>query len=85
MHDINALIQRCYHKFYKLPRRYLQIRAQVFESYIKGAVMQIAYNKYLIASTRITNTEVYAFTAILVSTLMIRKVLFINRKDNRNC
>ena len=39
----------------------------------------------MIASTQITNTEVLAFIAALVFNLLSRKVLFINRKDNRNC
>ena len=39
----------------------------------------------MIASTQITNTEVFAFIAVLVSKLLSRKVLFINRKYNRNC
>ena len=47
--------------------------------------MQIYDNKYMIASTRITNTEIFAFTAVLVFKLLSRKVLFINKKDNRNC
>ena len=34
-------------------------------------------NKYMIALTQITNTEIFAFIAVLV--------LFINIKDNRNC
>ena len=38
----------------------------------------------MIASTQITNTEVFAFTAILVFKLLSRKVLLIYRKDNRN-
>ena len=43
------------------------------------------YNsKYMIASTQITNTEIFAFIAVLVFKLLSRKVLFINRKDNRN-
>ena len=37
------------------------------------------------ASTLITNIKVFAFAAVLVCKLLIRKVLFINRKDNRNC
>ena len=37
------------------------------------------------ASTQITNTEIFAFIAVLVFKLLSRKVLFINRKDNRNC
>ena len=39
----------------------------------------------MIASTQITNIEILAFIAVLVFKLMSRKVLFINRKDNRNC
>ena len=39
----------------------------------------------MIASTEITNTEIFAFTAALVFKSLSRKVLFINRKDNRNC
>ena len=38
----------------------------------------------MIASTQITNTEVFAFTAILVFKLLSRKVLLMYRKDNRN-
>ena len=38
----------------------------------------------MMASTQITNTEIFAFIAFLVFKLMSRKVLFINRKDNRN-
>ena len=57
---------------------------QVFESYIKATFM-LSNNKYMIASTQITNTEVYAFISVLDFALLSRKVLFINRKDNRNC
>ena len=39
----------------------------------------------MIASTQITNTEVFLFIAVLVFKLLSCKVLFINRKDNRNC
>ena len=39
----------------------------------------------MIASTQITNTEVFAFIAVLVFKLSSQKVLFINKKDNRNC
>ena len=38
----------------------------------------------MIASTQITNTEIFAFIAVLVFDLWSRKVLFINIKDNRN-
>ena len=47
--------------------------------------MQLCNNKYMITSTQITNTEIYAFIAALVFKLLRRKTLFINRKDNRNC
>ena len=39
----------------------------------------------MIALTEITNTEIFAFIAGLVFKLLNRKVLFIYRKDNRNC
>ena len=34
---------------------------------------------------QITSTEIFAFIAALVFKLMRREVLFINRKDNKNC
>ena len=44
------------------------------------------YNeKYMIASTQIKDTEIFAFIAVLVFKLLSRKALLINRKDNRNC
>ena len=39
----------------------------------------------MIASTQITNTEKFAFIAVLVVKLLSHKILFIDRKDNRNC
>ena len=51
---------------------------------LKGTIIQIIYNnKYMITSTQITNTEVFAFVAVLIFKLMSRKVLFIIRRDNR--
>ena len=38
----------------------------------------------MIASTQITNAEVFAFIDVQVYKLLVLKVLFINRKDNRN-
>ena len=38
----------------------------------------------MIASAQITNTEIFAFIAALVLKSLSRKVLFTNRKDNRN-
>ena len=40
-------------------------------------------NKYMIASTQKTNTEIFTFTTFLVFQLLSHKVMFINRKDNR--
>ena len=42
-------------------------------------------NKYMIASTQMKNTDIFAFIAVLVIKLLSCQVLFINRKDNRNC
>ena len=39
----------------------------------------------MLALTQITNTEIFAFMALLVFKLLSHKVLFINRKDYRNC
>ena len=37
-------------------------------------------NKYMFASTQITNTESFAVIAVLIVKLLSRKVLFINKK-----
>ena len=39
----------------------------------------------MIVSIQIKNTEIFAFTAFLVFKLLSSRVLFVNRKDNRNC
>ena len=39
----------------------------------------------MIASTQNTKTEIFAFIAVPVFKLLSRKVLFINRKDNKIC
>ena len=39
-------------------------------------------NKCMIASTHITNTEIFTFIGVLVFKLLSRKVLLISRKDN---
>ena len=36
----------------------------------------------MITSTQITNTEIFAFIAVIVLKLLNRKVLFTNRKDS---
>ena len=53
--------------------------------YLKLHSCKLNNIKYKIASTQITNTEIFAFMAVLVFKLSSREVLFINRKDNRNC
>ena len=39
----------------------------------------------MIASTQIANTETFAFMAVVVFKFLSDEVLFINRKDNKNC
>ena len=53
--------------------------------FLKVQSCKLCNNKYMITSTQITNTGIFAFVALLVFKLSSRKVLFINRKDNRNC
>ena len=52
---------------------------------LKGTIMQIMCNKYMVPSTEIRNTGIFTFIAVLVFKLLSRKVLFANRNDNRNC
>ena len=62
--------------FMKMHDSVIVLKVQSFKLYKK---------KHIIASTQITNTEIFAFIVILVFKLWSRKVLLINRKDNRNC
>ena len=39
----------------------------------------------MITFTHIANTEISTFIAVPVFKLMSRKVLFVNREDNKNC
>ena len=43
-----------------------------------------SYNKYMIASSQIRNADIFAFIAALVFKLLSRKVLFINKKRQKN-
>ena len=54
-------------------------------SQLKVQSCKLYNNKYMITSTQITNIEIFAFIAVPVFELLNRKVLFINRKFNRNC
>ena len=56
-----------------------------YPSALKVLSCKLCNNKYMITSTQIVNTEIFAFIAVLVFKLLNRKVLFINRQDNRNC
>ena len=38
----------------------------------------------MIASTQITNIEIFTFLGVLAFKLLSRNVMFTNRKDNRN-
>ena len=51
---------------------------------IKIQSSKLYNNKYMIASTQITITGIFAFIGVLVFKLLSCKILFINRKDNRN-
>ena len=52
--------------------------------HLKGQSCKLYNNKYMIASTQITNTEVFAFIVVLFSKLLNDKVLFINKKNNKS-
>ena len=52
---------------------------------LKVQSSKLCNNKYMIAPAHIANTEIFGFIAVLVFKLLNHKVLFINRKDNRNC
>ena len=53
--------------------------------YLKVQLCKLYNGKYMVASTQITNTEHSALIAVQVFKLSSHKVLFINRKDDRNC
>ena len=58
---------------------------QILLLILKVPSCKLYNNKYMIASTQITNTEIFAFIAALVPKLLSREVLFINTKDNKIC
>ena len=47
--------------------------------------MKLYNKKYMIVSTQIRSTEIFAFIVVLGFKLLSRKVLFINLNDIRNC
>ena len=52
--------------------------------YLKAQSCKLFNNKYMIASTQITNTEMFALIAVLVFKLLSRKILFINKNIKEN-
>ena len=55
---------------------------------LKGTVItntNLFDDKYMITSAQLTKTEIFAFITVLVFKLLSRKVLFIDRKDDRGC
>ena len=52
---------------------------------LKVKTCKLYNSKYMIATTQLTITETFAFIAVLVFKLFNLKVVFINRKDKRNC
>ena len=57
---------------------------EIFKT-LKVQSCKLYNNKYMIISTQIRNTEIFASIADLVLTLLSRKVLFISREDNGKC
>ena len=51
---------------------------------LKVQSCKLETNKYMIASTQVTNTVNSTFTTVLAFKLLSGKVLSINRKGNRN-
>ena len=57
-----------------------------YMKFLKVQPCKFYNNKFImIASTKITNTDIFEFIAVLVFKLFSSKFLFINRKENRNC
>ena len=55
------------------------------QSNLKVESCKLYNNKYIMASTEITNTGFFAFIVALAFKLFSVYVLFINRRDTRNC
>ena len=71
------------HETYKINHKF-DCNSKCYIYLLKVQSCKSHNNKYMIASTQITNTEIFAFIAVLVFKLLSHKALFINRKDNRN-
>ena len=76
--------------WYELRKTYLfydavHLMKNIRNNLSKVRLCKLYNSKCMTASTQITNTEIFAFIAVLVFMLLSRKFLFINIKDNRNC
>ena len=58
---------------------------KIFRVVLKVQSCKLYSDKCMVVLTQITNTELYAFTAVLVFNSLSGKVLVKKRKDNRNC
>ena len=54
-------------------------------NYLKVQPCKLSNNKDIIASAKMTNTEIFTFIILQTLKLLKRNFLFINRKDNINC
>ena len=61
------------------------LEIKMVSSLLKVQSCRLYNNKYMIASTQITNNETFAVVAVLVFKLLTLQVLFTNRNDNINC
>ena len=53
-------------------------------NYWKIQPCKLYHDKYMNASTQITNTEIFAFIAVIVFKLLRHKCLLISGKDDKN-
>ena len=61
------------------------LEIKMVSSLLKVQSCRLYNNKYMTASTQITNNETFAVVAVLIFKLLTLQVLFTNRKDNINC
>ena len=66
----------------QLPETYPEKNKELI--HLKVQSCKLYNNKYMIASTQITNTEIFAFISVLVLKSLRRKALFTNRKRQQN-
>ena len=73
---------------FKINSKYFTIKEflnlDLNDNSLKVKSCKLHNNKYMIASTQITNFEIFVFIAVLVFKLLSCKALFINRKDYGN-